>query len=32
MQYAYFNGVVNETTFCSRLNVKPANFERELWR
>lgn len=28
MQYAYFNGVVNETTFCSRLNVKPANFEK----
>ena len=32
MQYAYFKGVISESTFCSRLNVKPANFERELWR
>ena len=32
MQYAYFKGVINESTFCSRLNVKPANFERVLWR
>ena len=32
MQYAYFKGVINESTFCTRLNVKPSNFERELWR
>jgi Zn-dependent peptidase ImmA (M78 family) len=32
MQHAYFRGVVNEKTFCSRLNVKPANFEKYLWQ
>lgn len=32
MQYAYFKGVINEGTFCSRLNVKPNKFEEMLWR
>lgn len=32
MQYAYFKGVINEDTFCRRLNVKPNKFEEMLWR
>ena len=30
MQYAYFKGVVNERTFCSKLNIKASNFEKVL--
>lgn len=32
MQYAYFKGIVNEMTFCKRLNIKPENFEKTLWQ
>lgn len=32
MQYAYFKGVINEKTFCTRLNIKPDNFEKILWQ
>ena len=32
MQYAYFKGVINEVTFCKRLNIKPNSFERLLWQ
>lgn len=32
MQYAYFKGIVNEMTFCKRLNIKPEKFEKILWQ
>lgn len=32
MQYAYFKGIVNESTFCSRLCIKPTRFEKVLWQ
>lgn len=32
MQHAYFKGVVDETVFCSRLNIKPDKFEKLLWQ
>lgn len=32
MQYAYFKGVINEGTFCSKLNINPSKFEKTLWQ
>lgn len=32
MQHAYFKGVINETIFCTRLNIKPDQFEKTLWQ
>ena len=32
MQYAYFQGVISETTFCSKLNVQPSKFEKYIWQ
>lgn len=30
IQNAFFDGVINETEFCKRLNIKPAKFEKYL--
>ena len=32
MQYAYFKGVVNEIDFCTRLHIKPDQFEKTIWQ
>lgn len=32
MQHAYFKGIINEDTFCSKLSINPSKFEKILWR